>query len=103
MKETRKQTEARRMTRQLRQTAAEKYADHRNDIAVLMDCIQQEIEVFSEAAAKKPRDWGFPGTLGNVKGTLKQVLAGFLISRYEWTETEAARFIEDHLEEMRNQ
>jgi hypothetical protein len=101
MKETRKQTEARRMKRQLQQTAAEKYADHQTDIGALLDLVGEEMRVHAEAAAKEPKDWGFAGTLGNVRNTLKQVLAGFLISRYEWTETEAARFIEDHLEEMR--
>jgi hypothetical protein len=42
---TRKQIEAERITRQLKQTAAERYADQRRDIAVLMDCIPMELGV----------------------------------------------------------
>ena len=99
--ETRKDIEARRITRQLKQTAAQKYADHQTDIGALLDLVGEELKVHAAAAAKEPKNWGFAGDLANVRGTLKQILAGFLISRYDWTETEAARFIEDHLEEMR--
>ena len=59
--EDRKQIETRRVKRRLRQTAAESYADHRTDIAVLMDCIQTELADHAKRAAKKPRDWGFAG------------------------------------------
>lgn len=99
--ETRKETEARRAKRQLKQTATERYSDHQNDIGALLDLIGEELRVHAEAAAKQPKNWGFAGDLANTRGTLKQILAGFLIGRYDWTETEAARFIEDHLEDMR--
>jgi len=99
--ETRKETEARRAKRQLKQTAAERYADYQGDIGALLDLIGEEVKAHSARAAEKPRDWGYVGDLEHVKSSLKEILAGFLITRYEWTETEAARFIEDHLEEMR--
>ena len=56
--ESRKKAEARRVKRQLEQTAAERYADHKNDIAALMDCIQMELEEHANRAAEKPKDWG---------------------------------------------
>lgn len=90
------------MKKQIRQTAAERYADHQTDIGVLLDLIGEELKVHAEAAAKEPKNWGFAGDLADTRGKLKQILEGFLLERYLWRETEAARFIEDHLEEMRN-
>ena len=93
--------EAARVKRQLGQTAAERYADHQKDIAVLVDCIQMELDEHAKSAARKPNDWGFAGDLGRIRETMKDVLKSLLIGRYGWSETEAARFIEDHLEAMR--
>jgi len=101
MNKSRKDIEADRVKRQLEQTAAERYADHRRDVAVLMDCIQMELDDHAGRAAEKPNDWGYAGDLGRIRESMKDILRSLLIGRYEWSETEAARFIEDHLEEMR--
>ena len=98
---TRKQIEAERITRQLKQTAAERYADQRTDIAVLMDCIQMELDEHAKRAAEKPTDWGFAGDMGRVRESMRDVLQTLLIGRHGWSETEAARFVTDHLEAMR--
>lgn len=98
---TRKRIEARRMQRQMRQTAAERYADHRKDIGALLDLVGEELRVHAERAAAEPEDWGYPGTLGHIREGLKGILKSLLIGRYEWSETEVSRFVEDHLEEIR--
>lgn len=98
---TRKQIEAERITRQLKQTAAERYADQRNDIAVLMDCVQMEIDAHAERAAAKPTDWGYVGDMGRIRESMRDILQTLLIGRHGWSETEAARFVADHLEAMR--
>jgi len=98
---TNKDTEAARVKRQLEQTAAQRYADHRRDVAVLMDCIQMELDHHAARAAEKPDDWGYAGDLGRVRESMKDILRSLLIGRYEWSETEASCFIEDHLESMR--
>ena len=101
--ENRKEIETGRVKRQLRQTAAERYADHCNDIAILMDCIQMELDEHAKRAAEKPKDWRFAGDLGRVRETMTETLQSFLIGRHGWSETEAARFIQDHLDEMRGE
>ncbi len=98
---TRKQIEAERITRKLKQTAAERYADQRKDIAVLMDCIQMELDEHAKRAAEKPTDWGYVGDMGRVRESMRDVLQTLLIGRHGWSETEAARFVTDHLETMR--
>ena len=101
--EARKDIEARRIQRQLKQTAAERYADHQKDIAALLAAIEQELAVHAEKAAEDPKDWGWPGDLSRVRESMKGILESLLISRHEWSETEASRFIEDYLEDMRGQ
>ncbi len=98
----RKNIEAQRAKRQAAQTAAERYADHQADVGVLLDLITEELRVHAEAAVKKPTDWGFAGDIGRVRQSMKDVLGSLLIGRYEWSETETSRFIEDHLEDLRN-
>jgi len=99
--ENRKDIEAAHVKRRLDQTAAERYADHRRDVAVLMDCIQMELDHHAARAAEKPNDWGCAGDLGRIRELMKDILRSLLMGRYEWSETEASRFIEDHLEAMR--
>jgi len=103
MTESRKDIEAARVKRQLKQTAAERYADHQRDIGALLDLVGEELRVHAETAAKKPKDWGYAGDLGRIRERMKEVLQSLLIGRYEWSETDASRFIEDHLEEMRGE
>jgi len=99
--ENRKDIEAARVKRQIGQTATEAYAERRADIGALLDLVGEELRVHAEAAAKKPKDWGYAGDLGRIREAVKGVLESLLIGRYGWSETEASRFIEDHLEEMR--
>jgi hypothetical protein len=101
MTESRKDIEARRVKRQLGQTAAQRYEDNQNDIGALLDLVSEEIRVHAERAAQKPKDWSFAGDLTHVRESLKNILEWFLVGHHEWTETEASRFIEDHLEAMR--
>ena len=103
MTESRRDIEAQRIKRQLKQTAAERYAENQKDIAVLIDLIGEELRVHAQEAAKEPKDWGYPGDLGSVREGMKRILESLLIGRYDWSETEASRFIEDHLEDMRGQ
>jgi len=99
--ENRKEIEARRAKRRVKQTAAERYADHRNDIGIMLDLVGEELRVHAERASKDPKDWGYAGDLGHIRESLKRILESLLIGRYEWSAGEASRFIEDHLEEMR--
>jgi len=99
--EDRKSIEAARVKRQLGQTATERYADHQNDIAVMMDCIRSELDEHARLAAENPDDWSYAGDLGRVREGLKGLLESLLIGRYEWSGIEASRFIEDHVEAMR--
>ena len=99
--ENRKEIEAQRVTRQLKQTAAEAYAERRNDIAILMDCIHMELETYAERAAKNPQNWGFAGDLGCIKENMTNILKLLMVGRGNMSETEAARFIADHLNAMR--
>ena len=102
MTEDQKEIEKRRIGKQLKQSAAERYADQQADIGALLDLVGEEMRVHAERAAKDPGNWGYAGDAGHIRESLKGVLASLLIGRYEWSETEASRFIEDHLEEMRN-
>lgn len=88
--------------RQLRQTAAERYADHQQDIRALMDMIAEELRVHAQQAAGDPLDWGYAGDLGRIRHSLKGLLESQLIGRYNWSETEASRFITDYLEDARS-
>jgi len=82
-----------------KKTAHETYRERKNDIAVLLDLIGQELLRDSGEEAKDPDDWGRAGDLGHVCATLKEVLV-FLMG----SECEEASFemIEEHLEEMRS-
>ena len=99
--EDRKKIEAARIKRQLKQTAAERYADQRRDTAVLMDCIQMELDAHADRAAAEPKNWGYVGDMDRVRQAMRDVLQTLLIGRHGWSETEAARFVTDHLETMR--
>jgi len=81
-------------------TAAESYAQRRGDIAVLLDCIQMELDDHARRAAASPQIWGLAGDLGRVRESLKDILVFLLIGRHGWDETEASRFIEEQLDEM---
>jgi len=102
--EDRKDVEKRRVARQLKQTAAERYADHQKDIGELLDMVGEEMRVHAEMAAEEPEDYCFRiGGARRVRTGLKYILTSLLISRYEWSGTETSRFIEDHLETMREE
>lgn len=101
MNENRKQIERARVRRQLHQTAGERYANVKNDIAALLDLIAEEMRVHAQGAEAHPKNWGNVGDAHNIRTSLKGVLEFLLIGRYQWTESETSRFIEDHLETMR--
>jgi len=101
--EDRKEVEKRRVARQLKQTAAERYADHQKDIGALLDLVGEELRFHAKMAAEEPEDWGFAGDAGRVCKGLKDILTSLLTSRYEWSGIETSRFIEDHLETMREE
>ncbi|MBI5724283.1 MAG: hypothetical protein HZA50_10025 [Planctomycetes bacterium] len=86
-----------------KQTAAETYAQRRNDIAVLMDCIGMQLGVHAERAKADPKNYGFVGDLDHIRQTMKETLAFLMIGRNKFSEAEASRLIEDHIEEMRDQ
>ena len=100
MAETRRETEARRLKRKARQTAAERYAECENVTVAILGLIADEMKVHAEAAAKKPTAYGYAGDLAITRESLKEILISFLVGRHGWSETEASRFIEDHLESM---
>jgi len=93
----------RRVFRQLRQTAAERYADHQKDIAILLDMIQEELRGHAARAAEDPKDWGNAADLGYVRDGLKNLLKSLIIGRHDWSEGEVSGFIENHLDAMRNE
>ena len=86
---------------QIKQTAAECYADRQQDIGVLLDLIAEELRIHAALAAKDPKNWGFAGDLGRIRENLKDVLESLLVGRHKWLEAEAFKFIEDHLEGLR--
>ena len=94
---------ARRVIRQLQQTAAERYADHQKDIVVLLDMVQEELRGHAARAADDPMDWGHAADLGRVRDGLKSILKSLIIGRNDWSEGEIAVFIENHLETMRDE
>jgi len=61
-----------------------------------------EIEAHAERAAEKPADWGYVGDIGRVRQSMRDILQTLLIGRYGWSEIDAARFVTDHLEAMRD-
>ncbi len=89
--------------RTAKQTAAEAYAARKADIASLLDLIQQEVEVHAEEAAKDPTNWGHAGDLGHIRQNLVETLQFLMLERLGNSEEKAARFIEKHLEEMREE
>jgi len=101
--EDRKDVEKRRVARQLKQTAAERYADHQKDIGELLDMVGEEMRVHAEMAAEEPKNWGFVGDAEGVREGIKRIIASIIGGRYEWSETETSRIIEDHLETMREE
>lgn len=100
MTESRKETEARRVKRRTKQLATERYAEYQNDIGALLGLVGDELKAHAEAAAKRPTAWGYAGDLMHTRESLKEILISFLVGRHGWSETEAYRFIEDHLEAM---
>jgi len=102
MRHERNDIEADRARARVRENAAQHYARAQQDVGALLDLVGEEVRVHAQRAAELPKDWGFAGDLGRVRQGLKDLLAGLLVGRYDWSETEAARFIDDHLEEMRS-
>lgn len=84
-------------------TAGEVFAARKTDIGNLLDLIGQEIKVHAEEAGRDPKNWGHAGSLGHVRENLVETLQFLILHRFENSEEKAAKFIEDHLAEMREE
>jgi len=58
-----------------KKTAAEAYADHMLDVAVMLDWFELALDAHNKAAEAEPNNWNFVGDLGEVRRLLKQTLA----------------------------
>jgi len=83
-------------TRQLRQTPEERQAEARQDIAIMLDCLQMEFE-----GEGNDDPWNRVKSLVDIRQTVKDVLETTLVANLGLMPVEAGRFIEDHLHEMR--
>ena len=92
-----KKAEFNRIRRQMKQTAAERYAEHRRDIFVLIDLLREELDVHAKEATKHSDDWGLAGDLGHIRRLLKDAILFLITSRFE-SQTEASGFIEDYID-----
>ena len=75
------------------------YRETRNDIAVLLDCIKEQLRVHANRHADDDGNWGLVGDLEKVRGDLKDLLA-FLTPSF--TGEDSMDMVEDQLELMRN-
>ena len=76
-----------------RQTAAEAYQANRQDIAAMIGWLQDELDHHAERAAAEPRNYSFPGDLGEVRKRIIETLAflsGHTVVNIEVTLAEAA-------------
>ena len=76
-----------------KQTAAQAYQMHENDIGALLDLIGQEAKHHAEYAKKEGLHWGHVGDVAHTRKCLVEVLA-------QLAQQDEA-FIEKHLAEMR--
>lgn len=72
-------------------TAAETYAARRHEVARLMDVLEMELKKYDDQAAASPKDWSFAGTMGFVRESLIDLVAG--LSGIERSEIE--RFLSE--------
>jgi len=89
--------ESERLKRQMKQTAAERYAEYHHDIAALVRLLGQELKRHRKKASRQSDEWGLTSDLGYVRRSLKDLLLFLIVSRFE-SKSEASRFIEDYLE-----
>lgn len=90
-------SESERLKRQMKQTAAERYAEYLNDIVALVRLLAQELRAHRKKASRQPYEWGFTSDLGYVRRSMKNLLLFLTVSRFE-SKSEASRFIEAYLE-----
>lgn len=67
---TTKTTTTNNATRNEAQSAAEAFAAHQEDIARLVDVLQQELAFWAREQARSPRDWGYTGQAAHVRNGL---------------------------------
>ena len=82
-----------------KKTAKAAYSETRGDIAVLLDCIQEQLRVHANRHAFDECNWGFVGDLAKVRSDLKDVLV-FLMPSF--SEKDSMDMVEEQLELMRN-
>ena len=71
---------------QRKPTAAETYAQHRADIARLMDWITLEMDSHRSNAKANPENWGYAGDLGHVRQKLIEALVAISTHRPDTVE-----------------
>ena len=77
-----------------KQTAAQAYQRHQNDIGALLDLVGQEMARHAEHAKADGLHWGHVGDVAHVRKCLVEVLA-------QLAQQDEA-FIEQHLNDMRD-
>ena len=85
------------LERQLNQTPEERQAEVRQDIAIMLDCLDMEFEGEGDSDP-----WDRVKRLVRIREAVKDVLETTLVVNLDLMPVEAGRFIEDHLCEMRN-
>jgi hypothetical protein len=68
--------------------AAEAYAEHRRDIAAMLDWLEMALGTHEEAATAEPEKWTFAGDLAEVRRRLLETLA--FLSGHDEPEIEQA-------------
>ncbi len=70
------------------------------EIAVLIDCIQLELENLFERSISNPADATLTAETEKVRETLVRTLQSLLMKRHDWTKIESEYQIKCHLESM---
>jgi hypothetical protein len=58
-------------------TALETYRARRAEVARLMEVLTTTLEGFTQNAEANPGDWGYAGTMSNIRERLVEMLGGF--------------------------
>ena len=77
-----------------KETVAQAYQRHQNDIGALLDLVGQEVARHAEYARAEGLNWGHAGDVAHVRKCLVEVLA-------QLAQQDEA-FIEQHLKDMRD-
>lgn len=78
-------------------TAAAQYEQRRRDLAILLDCIEMELDAHARRAAEDAANWGYAGDLGYITERVRETLQTFLVWRHDVDESVAAEMVDEHL------